>query len=1352
MDETKMTESVLNEAGEKLRLLVLELETARREEFQRVQLQHFEKIRQIESGRLRAEDELEALEDRFNELNDLFRTETDRLHGDLDQAKSEVLESVKLLAEGNQKLARLEGQRNDLDRERGGLQERLRDEQQRNQESRTRLEEEKAQLVETIDLLNQEKAARQERADRVCLDLDFYRNAMVIAEQRLRLVEMGFRQRLSKALFAGFRSWRGFVRLPSALWSASRSVVSGQRGEVEAWLNRVQVVFAKNGADAGEDFVRINATCEADLATGLTKLARLIARDDPVAALSMATEAARVDPRPFRRKWLAFMSFDAGNIEAAHELLASLPERSDFKTSEKNKAEYIAGCHRLLQGALTLPSAKAQAEYPVVPGRILYVATSSLPYHVSGYTLRTHGLLGALMMQGVDIRCVTRPGYPADRSDSKEADCTGVRVIDGITYETLPGLHRRKSGLDVYLLNAAEILAEKARVEGAAVIHAASNYESALPALLAARMLGIPFIYEVRGLWEYTSASKKLGWEKTERFHLEEQLESLTVKNSDHVLTLTAALADVLCLRGVDRSNITLTPNSIDVDKFSAKPRNHELALSLGLEEDHFVIGYVGSVVSYEGLDDLVEAIFLLKERLPRARVLIVGEGDVLSDLREQAKARGVLDQMTFCGKVAPGSVQDYYALMDIVALPRKPFTVCQLVSPLKPLEAMALSIPLLVSDVTALREMVVDGKTALVHLAGNARSLADSIEILAKTPALRSMLAENARTEVMESRSWKRVAETISGIYHRLAHSAGVAQDTAVGPIENGCDLTPVRLVGGTLSMDKGARQLLDRKLAFALAQEEGVLDAFLSVQCAEISKRLRAFVHLRAAQVCLNAGKQAKALALGESALLDDQSITSIRSAAKLFYKAARFDMARDLAIKLASDLGEALRPNDRKFVDEILGRARLAEMAKLPARPRTLAGHPQRVLNILAFSLPYTSVGYATRSHGLAQGVKNAGWDVRPYTRPGFPYDFKVELEGQSLPVEDKIGGVTYRRIFGSGRKDMSEVEYMLAAIEHYERIIHEEKPAVVHAASNYVTALPALIAARRLGVPFIYEVRGFWEVTRSSRDDRFEHTPKYRFMQFFEALTALHADRVITITTAMKEELIVRGVPENRITIAYNSVDPERFAPRSAESSLAITLGIPSGVPVIGYVGSFVDYEGLDDLVRASAGLKAAGRDFRLLLVGDGAVFDDLKRLVEAEGIQDKTIMTGRVPHDMVEDYYSLIDIAPFPRKPWEVCELVSPLKPYEAMALEKAVIVSGTRALMEIVSHHKNGLVFTKGDAADLQSKLDDLLVDPQRRADLGKAAREWICQERSWDVAGSVCGGVYKELTARRLQ
>lgn len=962
MDSINTTKTLVKNPGNVTRSPIEELETIHQEELQRIHLQHLEKIRQIESGRIQAEKELEQLEDKFAELGEKYRAETIQLNSEIIKIQQSTLDNRKSLADVETTLLRVENQRDNLDQERRGLLERLRTEETKKAEIQTRLESEKNQLTEQLNQLSQDLTAATEYRQRLKIaqarlkeqvtllenqrnnlgqekhelqerlrtielqgveerkklegERNFYRQAMISAEQQLDFLSKGFLHQLGRQLDLG---WKGIFGLPALTWSALWSARSTKDSNPDAWLDQLEEVLTQQGAKAAENFVRRKCTEPAHLATGLTRLARKMSPDHLDAALPLAQEAAQIDPRPFRRKWLAFMYFDAGDIDNAQNLLASLPESAEFKPSERKKADHIADCY------------------------------------------------------------YQRHGHPP---------------------------------------------------------------------------------------------------------------------------------------------------------------------------------------------------------------------------------------------------------------------------------------------------------------------------------------LPENEPTTI---------------------------------------DLSPIPFAPKQSSLTDEQKQLLDQKLKAAMTQGMAALQDFIAAQCDSIPKSLRSFCQLRAAQVALDAGAESEALELAETVLNQDNTVTNLRSATRIFYNAARLERAEELADILEDKLGLP-KPNDRKFINEVKGRAQLARWAAQPAQARTTATQPRKVLNILAFSLPYTSVGYATRSHGLAVGIKNAGWDIRPYTRPGFPYDFKTELEGQALPQQDEIDGILYQRLFDFNRKGMNEVEYLHAAIAHYERIIRQEEPAVVHAASNYVTALPALIAARRLGVPFIYEVRGFWEITRSSRDEQFEHTAKYRFMQLFEALTARHADHVITITSAMQEELMARGVPEERIAIAYNSVDPQRFIPHPRNQALAQQLGIPDGIPIIGYVGSFVDYEGLDDLVIACTGLKADGYEFRLLLVGDGDAFNDLKHQIEASGLTDKTIMTGRVPHEMVEDYYSLIDIAPFPRKPWEVCELVSPLKPYEAMALEKAVVVSGTRALCEIVNHEGNGLVFAKGETNDLQAKLAILLRDNAMQTALGKRARQWIKQERSWDVAGQSCIDIYTKL------
>jgi glycosyltransferase involved in cell wall biosynthesis len=186
-----------------------------------------------------------------------------------------------------------------------------------------------------------------------------------------------------------------------------------------------------------------------------------------------------------------------------------------------------------------------------------------------------------------------------------------------------------------------------------------------------------------------------------------------------------------------------------------------------------------------------------------------------------------------------------------------------------------------------------------------------------------------------------------------------------------------------------------------------------------------------------------------------------------------------------------------------------------------------------------------------------------------------------------------------------------------------------------------------------------------------------------------------------------------------------------------------------VPVIGYVGSFVDYEGLDDLVRAAAMMQAEGTDFRLLLVGDGTASEQVRDLIAATGLVDRTALPGRVPHEEVEGYYSLIDICPFPRKPLPVCEVVSPLKPFEALAMGKAVVASDVRALAEIVAHERTGLLFPKGNHEHLAASLTRLVQDPLLIKRLGRAGREWVIAERSWTRAGKLVVEVYDRVLAR---
>ena len=403
------------------------------------------------------------------------------------------------------------------------------------------------------------------------------------------------------------------------------------------------------------------------------------------------------------------------------------------------------------------------------------------------------------------------------------------------------------------------------------------------------------------------------------------------------------------------------------------------------------------------------------------------------------------------------------------------------------------------------------------------------------------------------------------------------------------------------------------------------------------------------------------------------------------------------------------------------------------------------------LLHNSLPYASAGYATRTHGLLAALARDDWQVHAATRLGYPYDTLDQDDTRSIPLRDDIDGVTYHRLLDGRRPYLKwPVEgYVDDYANHVVKLVRKHRVGLIHGASNFRNGFAAIKAARRLGLPSIYEVRGLWELTRMSREPEYAHSEMFALTATLEAAACREADQVLAITAALRDEMVSRGVPSEKIVVLPNGVDTSRFTVRGRDYKLATELGVTDKV-VIGYIGSILDYEGIDLLLEAVARLRHRRDDFHLLVVGDGAAYDDVVAQGERGRVLDIATFTGRVPHDEVERYYSLVDIAPFPRKPLPVCEAVSPLKPFEAMAMGKVPVVSSVAALTEIVEDGENGLVFTKGDVGSLVEAFDRLIGDRQLRTRLGTAAREWVVRERDWSVLVKTLEAVYTELMTAR--
>ncbi len=422
----------------------------------------------------------------------------------------------------------------------------------------------------------------------------------------------------------------------------------------------------------------------------------------------------------------------------------------------------------------------------------------------------------------------------------------------------------------------------------------------------------------------------------------------------------------------------------------------------------------------------------------------------------------------------------------------------------------------------------------------------------------------------------------------------------------------------------------------------------------------------------------------------------------------------------------------------------------------KSETISSSGTRVIYHASQSMPHTSSGYAIRTHGLTSSLNSKGYDVDVYLRNGYPLD-RTDFKGDKVNATEEIENVSYY-FSHQNPQDASLINYQeiynFNSLKKYEemaisRLISlgkEVRPLAIHSASNFVVGLAGAKAAKALGIPSIYEIRGFWHLTQSTKRERYVSSDHYKLSERFEIETAKESDYVFTITQALKDILVENGVEEGKISVLPNAVDSSKFNIAPKDKKLESELGF-EGKVVIGYIGSFVEYEGLDLLLEACSILKEKHGDiFRLLLVGDGDIMQLLRRTARFLQLEDQVVFTGRIPHDDVQRYYSLIDIAPLPRKGLRVCELVSPLKPFEAMGAGKVLITSSVQALAEIVQDGVTGMVFEKDDSNDLATKLETAILDEELRKNIGENANKWVIENHSWDVISQRVTSLYDKI------
>ncbi len=395
--------------------------------------------------------------------------------------------------------------------------------------------------------------------------------------------------------------------------------------------------------------------------------------------------------------------------------------------------------------------------------------------------------------------------------------------------------------------------------------------------------------------------------------------------------------------------------------------------------------------------------------------------------------------------------------------------------------------------------------------------------------------------------------------------------------------------------------------------------------------------------------------------------------------------------------------------------------------------------KVLHILDHSLPLHS-GYTFRSQNLFRAQRKLGYEPVIVTSPKYE-----ESWHGAWADKEEINGFTYYRT-GATRSlpgpMTSEAWLMVALARRLQQVALEEKPAILHAHSPVLNAIPALWVARKLKLPLVYEIRAFWEDAAVDHGTTQEGSLRYRLTKGLETMMCRRADHVAILCHGLKNDLVQRGIAANKITPVFNGVNPDDFQPCQADEDYLSSWEL-AGKKVIGFIGSFYRYEGLDLLVRSFARIAKDQPDTMLLLVGGGEMEGELKELISSLGLTDRVVMPGRIPHERVPGVYAMIDILAYPRYSMRLTELVTPLKPLEAMAMGKVLVASDVGGHKELIDDGQTGVLFKAGDEQALAESLQMLLDNNQQCEALQQQGMRWVREHHTWQHTTAVYQDIY---------
>ena len=392
--------------------------------------------------------------------------------------------------------------------------------------------------------------------------------------------------------------------------------------------------------------------------------------------------------------------------------------------------------------------------------------------------------------------------------------------------------------------------------------------------------------------------------------------------------------------------------------------------------------------------------------------------------------------------------------------------------------------------------------------------------------------------------------------------------------------------------------------------------------------------------------------------------------------------------------------------------------------------------RILHVLDHSIPLHS-GYTFRTLSILHEQRRLGWETVHLTTP---------KHGPTESLQEDVEGMTFYRT--PNVEGVGLLNQMRLTAKRLDEIVHMTRPDVVHAHSPVLNALPSLWVGRRQRLPVVYEMRASWEDAAVDHGTTVEGSLRYRLSRALESFALQHADQITTICEGLRTDIAVRGISNERITVIPNAVDVGMFRfGVEADPDLRRSLGL-DGATVIGFAGSFYGYEGLDLLLDAARRMLPRHPNLRVLLVGGGPQEGNLKAQAAAAGLQDRVIFTGRVAHADVQRYYELIDVLAYPRLPIRLTELVTPLKPLEAMAQGRMFVASDVGGHRELVRHGETGFLFRAGDVFELEKAIEEVLAKREAWPQIRKQARRYVELERTWTVSVAR----YREVYQRALR